>query len=738
MSVTAVLTETSSDHWSDRWSHLPPAIREEIDTYETELRRMQQGQVPEKVFLEFRLRHGVYGQRQAGVQMQRIKIPLGMLTFDQMERLAELSEDYAVGVSHITTRQDVQFHFLNINDTPNLFRRLAEVGITTREACGNTVRNVTACPSSGVCSDETFDVTPYARGMAYFLLRHPDTQNLGRKFKIAFSGCAHGPCGLARMHDIGAIARVRQENGAARRGFEVYMGGGLGAVPYQAKLFSEFIPAEEMLPTAQAVARVFARLGEKKNRAKARMKFLLAKLGMEEFRALVLEERAKLPPDPRWTEYLEETERFDEKPLQPPSSLDLAGLDLAGASPDPAFAGWHRSNARPQSQPGYSTVTVFLPLGDISAWQLRGLARLCRGFIRDTVRTTVEQNLLLRWVSNADLPALYNGLAALDLARPGAGTIADVSACPGTDTCKLGIASSRGLAALLLHKFENGMSDLAGRRDVRIKISGCFNACGQHHIADIGFFGSSRRVGQHVAPIFQVLLGGTTKDNATSFGLSMGKVSAKDVPRVVRKLTELYSKEKVGEETFAQFAQRIGKGRLKEALEEFDRLPDYADNPDYYRDNRQTWDYFLSTGVGECAGEVVEQVEFLLEDADRMSFAASLHLEAGKLEEAASIALLAMKSAADGLLSARGLLLSDRYDTVAEFRKHFADTGEFLPMCAEYLFRAADSSRPAGSPQAEEGSANLDAEQVHQRLEEATLFIEEAHGVYSRMSGKLA
>jgi sulfite reductase (ferredoxin) len=498
------------------------------------------------------------------------------------------------------------------------------------------------------------------------------------------------------------------------------MGGGLGAIPHQAKLFSEFIPAEEMLPTAQAVARVFARLGEKKNRGKARMKFLIANLGMEEFRKLVLEERAKLPPDPRWTEYLEAAERFAERPLQPPSSLDLAGT-----SPD--FQRWHRTNVRPQSQAGYSMVTIFLPLGDISAWQLRGLARLGRGFVRDTVRTTADQNLLLRWVSNADLPALYKGLAALDLARHGAGTIADVSACPGTDSCKLGIASSRGLAASLLHKFEDGMSDLAARRDVRIKISGCFNACGQHHIADIGFFGSSRRVGQHVAPIFQVLLGGTMHDNAASFGLSMGKVSAKDVPRVVRKLTELYAAEKVGEETFAQFSQRVGKGRLKEALEEFDRLPEYSENPDYYRDNRQTWDYFMSTGVGECAGEVVSQVEFLLADADRMSFAASLHLEAGKLEEAAAIALLAMKSAADGLLSTSGLLLSDRYDTVAEFRRHFADNGGFLPMCAEYFFRAA-----------EEGSTNLDAEQVHQRLEEATLFIEEAHGVYSRMSGKLA
>src|SRR3990167_11484398 len=216
MSEATVLSESAAD----RWSHLPPAVREEIDTFETTLRRMQQGQVPEKVFLEFRLRHGVYGQRQAGVQMQRIKIPLGMLTTEQMERLADLSEEYADGISHVTTRQDIQLHFLDINDTPNLFRRLAEVGITTREACGNTVRNVTACPYSCVCSDESFDVTPYAKAMAYFLLRHPDAQNFGRKFKIAFSGCRQHACGLAMMHDIGAIAAVEEENGIRKRSEE--------------------------------------------------------------------------------------------------------------------------------------------------------------------------------------------------------------------------------------------------------------------------------------------------------------------------------------------------------------------------------------------------------------------------------------------------------------------------------------------------------------------------------------
>jgi sulfite reductase (ferredoxin) len=715
---------SNGDHLADRlaqrWAHLPPAVREEIDVFEAELRRFQQGVMPEKVFLEFRLRHGVYGQRQAGVQMQRIKIPMGMLTTAQMQVLADLSEEYADGISHITTRQDIQYHYVDINDTPNMFRRLAEVGITTKEACGNVVRNVTACPYSGVCSDESFDVTPYAQAMAYFMLRHPDAQSFGRKFKIAYSGCHEHACGLAMMHDIGAIAKVREKDGVKQRGFAVYLGGGLGAIPHQAKLYSDFVPAEEMLPMAQAVARVFARLGEKKNRAKARMKFLVAKLGMDEFARMIREEREKLPQDPRWSEYVSAAARFEEKPLKPPSALRTPGSS-------PEFKAWMRTSVRPQAQPGYSMVTIFLPLGDITAWQFRNLATICRKYVNDTIRTTVDQNLLIRWVANGDLQAFHEDLKSLDLALPGAHGMANVTACPGTDSCKLGIASSRGLAAVLHDEFQNGMSQYAERDDLKIKISGCFNACGQHHIADIGFFGSSRRVGQHVAPIFQVVLGGTTKDNAASFGLSMGKVPAKDVPAVVAKLTDVYTRERKGGENFAEFAARVGKGHLKEVLEPFDRLPDYGLEPSYYQDSRQTWDYFMSTGVGECAGEVVTQAEFFLEDADRMLFGATLHLEAGRLEEAAALAHDAMKEAADGLLSTKGLLRSDKYDTLAEFHKHFAEPGDFLPMIADYFFRAA-----------EEGPKNLTAEQAHQRVEEATLFVEEANGRYSRMGGALA
>ena len=457
--------------------------------------------------------------------MQRIKIPLGMLTRAQMLCLADLSEEISDGISHITTRQDVQFHFVDIDDTPNMMRRLAEVGITTKEACGNVVRNVTACPEAGVCRTEVFDVTPHAQAMLLSCCVIPTRRTSVEKFKVAYSGCEERACGLARMHDIGAIAAVREENGASVEGFKVFVGGGLGAVPHQAKLYSDFVPNDELLPLAQAMARVFARLGEKDNRARARMKFLVDGLGLEEFKRLVEDERRKLPEDPRWMSLLEVSSKYRESALKP-------GVELAvNVETDDDFREWAATNVHPQAQAGYSMVEVFLPLGDITADQLRDLATLSQKYIKDTIRTTVSQNILLRWVSNRDLPALHRDLARAGLARTNASRMADVTACPGTDSCKLGITSSRGLAAVLDARFASDLSETAKRSDLKVKISGCFNSCGQHHIADIGFLGSVQRKGSFTAPVFQVVLGGATQGNAQSYGLVTGKVPAPPCPQ---------------------------------------------------------------------------------------------------------------------------------------------------------------------------------------------------------------
>src|SRR3954471_15926665 len=377
----ARMSPSSQSTQSQSWKEiLSGRMREdwarEIDVFETQIELRKKGKFEEKMFAETRLRRGIYGQRYDNGQrhdgektqelkypcgdltkgpvtvfdapgMMRIKIPYGKMTAAQMDVLCDLAEEYSDQILHVTTRQDIQLHFIHIEDTPDLMRRLAAVGVTTREACGNTVRNVTACPYAGVCSTESFDVIPYADALAFFLLGHPDTQDFGRKFKVAFSGCKDEPCGLTNFHDAGAIARTRVVNGELKRGFEYYVGGGLGAVPYPATLFDEFLAEEELFPITQAVCRVFARLGERENRARARLKFVVKKLGIEEFKRLVLEERAKLRPDERWVSFLSDLHVTDEKPLKPGSELS-AGNHPAG------FEAWRKTNVQPQSQKGYS------------------------------------------------------------------------------------------------------------------------------------------------------------------------------------------------------------------------------------------------------------------------------------------------------------------------------------------------------------------------------------------------
>ena len=359
------------------------------------------------------------------------------------------------------------------------------------------------------------------------------------------------------MHDMGAVAvkRVNAATGREQRGFSLYVGGGLGTVPHQAKLFDAFLPEEELLPTAQAIARVFARLGEKKNRNRARIKFLVQQLGIDEFKRLVLEERATLPPDPEWTAFLTEEglAAHDEQPLRP-------AVPLNGAARPEGFDDWLKTNVYRQRQPGYFTATVTLPLGDITADQLRALADIARRFTRETIRTTVEQNIVLRWVSDADLPELYLALKANGLGQAGAGTIVDVTSCPGTDTCKLGIASSRGLAGELRQRLAAQSHTLdEAVQGLHIKISGCFNSCGQHHVADLGFYGVSRHIDGYTVPHFQVVLGGQWQENAGSYGLAIGAVPAKRIPEVVQRLTGRYVSERQKGETFRAFIQRIGK-----------------------------------------------------------------------------------------------------------------------------------------------------------------------------------
>jgi sulfite reductase beta subunit-like hemoprotein/uncharacterized protein (UPF0332 family) len=734
---------------------IPESLSREIDIYETEIDLRKKGKVEERVFAETRLRRGVYGQRYDNghrhdgqkVQqlnypsqgqtkgpntlwdapgMQRIKIPYGGLSATQLEVLAELAEEYSDGVAHVTTRQDFQLHYVHIDDTPALMRRLAAAGITTREACGNSVRNVTACPYSGVCSDETFDVTPYARALSRFLMGHPDCQDFGRKFKPAFSGCFQHACGLANMHDLGGIAVTSAENGTQKRGFALYVGGGLGTVPYQAKLFDSFLPVEELLPTSQAIARVFARLGEKKNRNRARIKFLVDDLGIEKFRELVLEERKILPHDPRWVEYIEEAEVEREQPLRPGGQLPDGGAQPHSED----FQRWLKTNTRLQKQEGYVVATVNLPLGDLTSTQLRALADIARRFTRESLRTTVEQNMVIRWVSQIDLPDLYSALKSAGLEQPGAGTIVDIVACPGTDTCKLGISSSRGLAGELRRRLlEKSLQLDQAIQNLHIKVSGCFNSCGQHHIADLGFYGVSRKIAGYTVPHFQVVLGGEWDHNAGAYGLPIMAIPSKNIPEVVSRLGELYMAERIKGEGFQAFIKRIGKAEVKRILEDLARVPDYQSNPFYFSDWGDPREYSIDDiGKGECAGEVVSSVEFDLTAAEREVFEAQLLLEDGKPEKAGRTAYLAMVRAARGLIRAEYLDISDNEDTVVfEFQKRFYDTQRFFDpfvggKFAQYFFAAHKSAGESYTP-----------ESAHRLIEEAQLFIEASHSCYNRM-----
>ena len=746
--------KASNEFWKERLSgELPEQLAEEIDTFEMEIDLRSKDKLDEKVFAETRLRRGVYGQRYDNGKrndgseskqlafedkvtkgphtfwdapgMQRIKIPYGGMTPEQLEVMAELAEEYSDGIGHITTRQDFQLHFIHIDNTPTLMRRLAAAGITTREACGNSVRNVTGCPFMGVCPDEPFDATPYAHALTQFLLGHPDAQNFGRKFKPAVSGCQQHACGLVAMHDYGLVAKTRVVDGVEQRGFQVVVGGGLGAVPRQAKVFDEFMAPEEVLPTAQAMARIFGRHGEKKTRSRARLKFLIEKWGLDKFKEEVLKERDKLPHDPRWTEFIASAEVEGEKPLKPPGEMpELNGNERMNE--------WIKTNIRDQRQEGYVTATVALPLGDLTSDQLRDLADIVRKFTNGTIRTTVEQNFVLRWISKADVPALYEALDAVGLSDPGASNIFDIVACPGTDTCKLGISSSRGLAAELRDRLTAKSVELdQAIKDLHIKVSGCFNSCAQHHIADIGFYGVSRTMNGFKVPHFQVVLGGQWEENAGSYGLPIVAIPSKRAPDALNRIADFYLRTRQQNEKFRQFVGRVGKVKIREVLDELTKdAPEHGVDPEFYADWADPRQYSIGDiGKGECAGEVVTQYEFEMTAAERMVFGAQIHLEDGNAESAGKDGYRAMIKAAKALVLIQydDVTDDDPDEVVDEFKERYYDTELFFDPFAgskfgDYLFAAHENA-----------GVTHDAESAHYLIEEAQLFIEAVHTCYNRI-----
>ena len=618
----------------------------------------QRGKEDEDRFKHYRLTRGVYGQRQPGVHMFRTKIPFGHITPDQLTALADISERYTNGRLHITTRQNVQMHYVKLNDSPAIWQELVEAGMTAREACGNTVRNLTASPLAGVDPEEPFDVSPYVYAAFDYFLRNPICQEMGRKIKPAFSSSERDSA-FTYFHDFGFIPRIRE----GRKGFKVVIGGGLGAVSMVAHTAFEFLPADQIIPFMEAAIRVFDRYGEREKRMKARMKFLIKDLGFDRFMELVHEE---------WPAIASKGYEVDESFL--PHLGQIPADDFPATEPVDAavYAEWCRTNVQQQKQSGYYAVAVRVPLGNLEAEQSRLLADLIRRYASEDIRLSVQQGLVLRFVPPTALPHLFNGLHALDLGLPGYDTTADITACPGTDTCALGVTNSTGLAQVLEQLIRDEYPEMVSDDAIRIKISGCMNACGQHMAANIGFHGSSLRVGDRIAPAMQVVVGGGIAPDGRGFiAQKVIKVPTRRVPDVVRILFQDYRDHAENGEYYNDYAERQGKRYFYALLKELGDSKEISDD-DFY-DWGQDAEYRQEIGVGECAGVSLDVIGAILNDAVEKVKAARYSLQENALADAGYHAYSAFITAAKALLLADDQKCNTHIGILQDFPVHFAD-----------------------------------------------------------------
>lgn len=588
-----------------------PIVEKDILDLEQKIHAFKNQKIDEEKFRSLRLARGVYGQRQPGVQMIRIKLPLGKFTAQQLIRMAAVSDEFASGNLHITTRQDIQLHYVPLDRTPELWAELEQDKITLREACGNTVRNVTASIYSGVDPKEAFDLTPYAQAFFEYFLRNPICQEMGRKFKVAFSSAADDQA-MTFIHDLGFIPKI--QNG--KRGFSVLLGGGIGSQPMAANEVYNFLEAHRIIPFSEAVIRVFDRYGERNRRNKARLKFLIKEIGLETFLEKVKKEEKALE---RTSYPIEVTERVLKSPLY--SENKTPKID------DPNYENWKKTNLYPQKQAGYFAVGVPVEVGDLSSQKARQLAEIILQFTRDDNRFSYGQSVLLRDVKEEHLPSLYLALKAIGLDRIGFQRINDIVACPGTDTCNLGIASSMGLAKVLQEIIEKDYPALIQNHNIDIKISGCMNACGQHTLANIGFQGMTVKSNGKIAPATQILLGGGILGNGTGrFADKVLKVPSKRTPSVLRWILEDYQDHRQKEEDFNAYYDRKTKDYFYQNLKHYSNVDDLT--PDDFIDWGVKEKYEKAIGIGECAGVTIDLVQTLLFDAkEALEWAKEAHQE---------------------------------------------------------------------------------------------------------------
>ncbi len=590
------------------------AREHDIDEFVEVLGRYERGEISADDWRKFRLVRGTYGQRQDDVQMLRVKIPQGILTSAQLRSLAGVATSYSRGFGHVTTRQNVQFHFVKLDVVESAMRAMAETGITTQEACGNSVRNITSCPYSGVAENEIFDVTPYAEALTRYFLRHPLAASLPRKFKIAFEGC-HEDHAVAAIHDIGWHARIVD----GQRGFKVVVGGGTAIMVTDAPVLYEFLPAEEMLNVAEAVLRVFHENGDRKHPQRNRMKFLMKLLGWKAWRAKFEEALAGFRaeggarlPFPAEAPPVEEAPDWPKPaPPTPQMAAALADTSLSGPGIRPGtvklqmlpdgYARWTKHNIRKQRQAGFVMVTARLPLGDFTAGQAQVIADLAEAYSDGTVRLTIDQNILFRWVPVKAVSAFYERLRAADLGAGDAGTVADVTSCPGAESCRLAVTQSRGLGRVLTEYLSAHPELVDAVPSGDIKISGCPNGCGQHHISGIGFQGSVRRVGGRAVPQYFVLVGGGVSSDGAQFGKVVSKVPVNRLTDALDRLIGLYRQDRVAAESLGAFFRRVGPAAATDALKDLAEVVPGELEPQDYIDLGETEAFTPEVMDGECA-----------------------------------------------------------------------------------------------------------------------------------------
>ena len=640
-----------------------PLVEKDILELERKIRLFKEGQVDEERFRSLRLARGVYGQRQLGVQMVRIKIPYGKVTSEQLHRIADVSDEYSRGRLHITTRQDIQIHYVSLDRTPELWAQLEKDDITLREACGNAVRNVTASETAGIDPNEPFDITPYAHATFQFFLRNPICQEMGRKFKMSFSS-TDDDTALSFMHDLGFIAKTKKIGDTEVKGFKVLLAGGLGSQPRHADVMYEFLETDLLIPTIEGVLRVFDRFGERSKRAKARLKFLVKDLGLDGFLTLVENEKRALA----YQSYPIDTSDFESEITFESTEVPTVQIDN-----QQDFDLWKSTNVIKQKQEGLFAVGIKVHLGDFYTDKARKLADLIKQYAANELRFTLRQNILIRHVREEFLPFFYTELQKLGFAEAGYDSIADITACPGTDTCNLGISSSTGIAVELERVLKAEYPQYISNKDVTIKISGCMNACGQHNMAHIGFQGMSIKSGNLVAPALQVLLGGGVLGNGEGrFSDKVIKVPSKRGPESLRLLLNDFDTNKNTEESFLSYYDRQGKTYF------YDLLKHLSDTTNLVEDDFIDWghdkNYVKAIGVGECAGVVIDLVATLLFESEEKLDNATEAFENGQWSDSIYYAYSAFVNTAKALLTSEGVKTNTHDGIINNFQETFVAT----------------------------------------------------------------